>query len=115
MSNLREELKTCKDVVIIGGGFIGSEAASSIKLRYKGETNVNLISSEKSILYKVLGKEISEALYDDHIENGVVIHSEKRVKEIKEEDGKATFVVLNDGTEIKADLVIIGTGIQLST
>lgn len=37
------------------------------------------------------------------------------VKEIKQQDGKATSVVLDDGSEVKADLVILGTGCKPAT
>jgi len=39
----------------------------------------------------------------------------KMVTELKGSNGKVTHVVLNDGTELKADLVIVGAGVVPST
>ena len=51
----------------------------------------------------------------EHEKAGVVMHMSKKVKEIKGDKGKVTSVVLGDGTEIPADLVIVGQGIIPST
>jgi len=45
----------------------------------------------------------------------VIVHSNKRLKEIKGADGKVNKVILDDLTSIDADLVVIGAGIQPST
>jgi NADPH-dependent 2,4-dienoyl-CoA reductase/sulfur reductase-like enzyme len=45
----------------------------------------------------------------------VVLHMKSGIKQIKGEDGKASAVILEDGTEIKADLVIIGAGVTPNT
>ena len=46
--NDQEEIKkraeTAKNVVILGGGFIGSESASALKMKYKDEQNVDIVS-----------------------------------------------------------------------
>lgn len=51
----------------------------------------------------------------EHEENGVKLHMNKRVVEIKGENGLATGVHLDDGTVLEADLVIVGAGVRPNT
>lgn len=95
-------------MVVIGASFIGSEAASSLKLKYKDDLNVHMISSDEFPLQRVFGKEIGALVKSEHEKAGVVLHMNNKVKEIKGEKGKVTSVVLGDGSEIPADLVIVG-------
>ena len=46
----------------------------------------------------------------EHEQNGVRLHLGRKVVEIKGTDGKATSVLLDDGTELAADLVLVGAG-----
>ena len=51
----------------------------------------------------------------EHEKNGVKLHTKRTVKEIKGNGDKATSVVLDNGTEIEADLVLIGIGVAPAT
>jgi NAD(P)H-nitrite reductase large subunit len=51
----------------------------------------------------------------EHEKNGVKMHMSRKFTEIKGSDGKASAVVLDDGTEIEADLVLLGIGVLPST
>lgn len=63
-----------------------------------------------------LGKEVGQMLTSEHQKNGVKLHMGQNVKEITSDyDGKANGVVLEDGTKINVDLVIVGTGISPAT
>jgi len=70
---------------------------------------------EENPYEKFLGKEIGKTIGKLHTEHGVKLHSKNGVKEIKGEKGKAKSVVLNDGTELQAELVILGTGVKPAT
>ena len=52
---------------------------------------------------------------DFHTSNGVQLHMKKGVKEFKSTDGAVSSVVLSDGTEIKADMVLVSAGITPAT
>ena len=52
---------------------------------------------------------------DQHIKHGVKLHMSKKVVDIKGDGKNASAVVLDDGTEIKADLVLVGAGVFPST
>ncbi|HEX2142099.1 MAG TPA: FAD-dependent oxidoreductase [Candidatus Limnocylindria bacterium] len=94
-------------IVVIGGGWIGSEVAAS--LRQLGR-NVTLISNLPRPLERVLGPEVADAYRTLHLENGVRLE-QGRVAVI---DGteRVTGVLLSDGRRLAADLVVVGIGAQ---
>ena len=51
----------------------------------------------------------------EHEKNGVKIHSNRKVVEIKGDGNIANSVVLDDGTEIGADLILVGAGVLPAT
>jgi NAD(P)H-nitrite reductase large subunit len=54
-------------------------------------------------------------MLSEHEKNGVKMHMGRRFTEVKGSDGKATSVVLDDGTEIETDLVLLGIGVLPAT
>jgi NAD(P)H-nitrite reductase large subunit len=70
---------------------------------------------DEKVLEKQLGKEIGTAIDNEHKANGVVLHPRRRLVEIKGSNGATSSVKLDDGTEIQADLVIIGVGVLPAT
>jgi len=53
--DIKKRSATAKKVVILGGGFIGSESASSLKLQYKEAQDVSLVYMEKFPMGRQLG------------------------------------------------------------
>jgi NAD(P)H-nitrite reductase large subunit len=51
----------------------------------------------------------------EHEKNGVKMLMQKKLKEIRGEGDQAKTVVLEDGTEIEADLILVGTGVLPAT
>jgi NADPH-dependent 2,4-dienoyl-CoA reductase/sulfur reductase-like enzyme/nitrite reductase/ring-hydroxylating ferredoxin subunit len=96
-------LDGAKDAMIVGAGFIGLEVAAS--LRNRG-LNVAVAEPEEIPLALVLGETIGRFALGLHQEHGVVFHLGRTVAEIR-----VTEVVLDDGTTIPADLVVIGIGV----
>ncbi len=115
----QEEIKkrsaTAKNVVILGGGFIGSETASALKLQYKDQQTVHLVYMEKFPMGRQLGDQVGEYLAKEHAKAGVVLHATRRVSEIKGDNNTASTVVLDDGTVLQADLVLVGAGVLPAT
>lgn len=103
---LIENLKSAKKVAIVGAGFIGLEAAAALRAR---KLDVSIIAPGKFPLEHVVGSEAGEFLKSLHESNGVQFHLGKSVEKI--EKGR---VVLNDKTDIAADIVLVATGIALS-
>jgi 3-phenylpropionate/trans-cinnamate dioxygenase ferredoxin reductase subunit len=92
-------------VVVIGGGWMGTEVAAS--LRQLGR-DVKLISNVPRPLSRILGDEVAEIYRRLHIENGVEI-VQGAVSAV-EGDTRASGVRLGDERRIAADLVVAGVG-----
>jgi NAD(P)H-nitrite reductase large subunit len=115
-SDIKKHAADAKSIVVIGASFIGSESASALKLQFKEKTEVHLVDNQEHPLQRVLGSEIGARVGKQHTDNGVVLHMKQRVTSIKGgANGEVVGVVLSDGTEIKADLVIVGAGITPNT
>lgn len=99
-----------KNIVVLGGSFIGSESAASVKGALKDKATVHLVYNTKYPFEHVFGKEIGELMESNHRSKGVELHGETTIKEIVSEDGKVKKVKLENGEELEADLVIIGVG-----
>lgn len=96
--------------MIIGASFIGSESAASIKSHYKDNIDVHLIDISKVPFERVLGKEVGLLVKKMHEDAGIKMHTEASLARLEGKDGHINKVVLKDGTEIEADLVIQGLG-----
>ncbi len=94
-------------LAIIGGGWIGMEAASVA--RSKG-VDVTIIEAADLPLSAVLGPELAQVFLDLHREHGVRFHLGASVTEITATDGRATGVLLGDGTHVPAATVLVGIG-----
>lgn len=102
------ELVEGRRVAIIGGGYIGLEAAAVCAS--KG-LNVTLIEAADRILQRVACKETSDWFRNLHQDHGVTIHEGVGLERIEEADGRAGSIVLADGNRIDVDFVIVGIGI----
>lgn len=114
---IKEELtKVKKSMVIIGSGFLGSEAAASIKMHYKDAFDVHMIGLEEYPLEIALGKEVGKLYKKQHEEAGVKLHLGGGIKEVTHDgEGNANGVLLSDGTLVPAEMIIVGTGVKPST
>ena len=97
--------------VVLGAGFIGMEVAAS--LRERG-LEVTVVTREAVPFEKPLGREIGGALQALHERKGVRFRLGAKVRRLQGE-GSVRAVVLDDGEEIGADLVVAGLGIAPAT
>ncbi|MDX3908978.1 MAG: FAD-dependent oxidoreductase [Sphingobium sp.] len=95
-------------VVVIGGGYIGLEAAAVLTKLGK---SVTLLEALDRVLARVAGAELSQFYEAEHRAHGVDLRTKTLVDCIESTDGRATAVLLADGTRIAADMVIVGIGI----
>ncbi|OBG92697.1 pyridine nucleotide-disulfide oxidoreductase [Mycobacterium sp. E3251] len=108
---LREHASACQRAVIVGAGFIGCEVAAS--LRSLG-VDVVLVEPQPTPLASVLGERIGELVARLHRAEGVDVRLGVGVAEVRG-DERVDTVVLTDGTELAADLVVIGIGSRPAT
>ncbi len=96
-------------VVVVGGGWIGLETASAA--RAAGAT-VTILEMAELPLLRVLGPTIATVFADLHRDHGVDLRTSVGVSSLRANDkGSVGAVVLDDGSEIEADTVIVGVGI----
>ncbi|VAW04560.1 Ferredoxin reductase, partial [hydrothermal vent metagenome] len=102
-------LPSTNNVVVIGGGYIGLEAAAVLtKLGKK----VTIIESLNRVLSRVAGETLSRFYEDEHRSHGVAIELDATVEEFETNDeGMASAVKLSDGRMLEADMFIVGIGI----
>jgi NADPH-dependent 2,4-dienoyl-CoA reductase/sulfur reductase-like enzyme len=102
---------TGKRVVVIGGGFIGSELAASLAANGK---DVTMIFPEKGVGARAYPEELSAFVTRFFEEKGVRVLAGETVAAI-EPRGEATAVRTGRGAEVVADVVVAGLGVQPDT
>ena len=96
-----------KNIVVIGGGYIGLEAAAVLT---KLGCHVTLLEALPRVLARVAGEQLSAFYEAEHRAHGVDLRTGV-VVEALEGEGRVTAVRLAGGTLIPADAVIVGIGI----
>ena len=96
-----------KNVVVIGGGYIGLEAAAVLT---KMGCRVTLLEALPRVLARVAGEELSAFYEKEHRDHGVDLRTGVAVESL-EGEGRITGVKLADGSVIPADAAIVGIGI----
>lgn len=107
VSAIEDRAREAKSTVIIGGGYIGLEAAAS--LRQQG-LDVTVIEAMPRILQRVTAPEMSQFYKRIHSEEGVRILEGVTASEVKQ-DGDGLCVMTSCQKELAADMVIIGIGV----
>lgn len=112
VDKIMAELDNADQIVVIGGGYIGLEAAAVLtKLGKK----VVLLEALPRVLARVAGEELSAFYESEHRGQGVDLRTGASVVSIQGEDGHVTGVALGDDSTVHAQMVIVGIGIIPST
>lgn len=111
---LRRQAGSARHAVVVGAGFIGCEVAAS--LRGLG-VDVVMIEPQPEPLASVLGEKIGALVTRLHRSEGVDVRTGTGVAEVKAEGSgkRVAKVVLSDGSEVDADLVVVGIGSRPAT
>lgn len=109
---LSSSMKPGARVLIIGGGYIGLEAAAVA--RHKG-LHVTLIEMADRILKRVASVQTADAMRAIHESHGVEIRESTGLNRLLGEDGKLVGAELADGTTLEIDLAIVGIGVMANT
>ncbi len=102
---IRDAAAKAESIVVIGGGWLGTEIAAS--LRQMGG-NVTLVSPPPQPLEHILGSEVASAYVAVHEANGTRLVT-GRVAEIVGAEHVAE-VLLTDGSRLPADMVVAAVG-----
>lgn len=112
LKEMKEKVNEKNDVVIIGGGFIGVEFADEI--RKNTNTNVTIIEILDNVLSLVCDDELCLKAEQKLKDNGVNLLTNSKVVKLSG-DTEVKSVVLENGEEINADMVVIATGVVPNT
>jgi 3-phenylpropionate/trans-cinnamate dioxygenase ferredoxin reductase subunit len=104
---MKAAAETARQIVVIGGGYIGLEAAAVLR---KAGKPVVLLEAQDRVLARVAGTDLSHFYENEHRAHGVDLRLGVSVVAI-EGDTHVTGVRLADGEVVPADLVIVGIGI----
>ncbi len=104
---LRQAAEQAGRVVVIGGGFIGSEIAAALRLVGR---EVVMIVPEEGIGARVYPADLSRFLVDYYRQKGVEVHIGEGVSGIERRAGRM-MVRTSGAAEIPADAVVAGIGV----
>jgi NADPH-dependent 2,4-dienoyl-CoA reductase/sulfur reductase-like enzyme len=104
---IRAALQTKPRVAVIGAGFIGAEVAASA--RQLG-LEVTMIEALETPLARSLGPRLGRILQEAHERRGVRVHCGRRVEGFEGVD-RVESLLLDDGTRVECDLVVVGVGV----
>ncbi|KUP93720.1 NAD(P)/FAD-dependent oxidoreductase [Tritonibacter horizontis] len=94
--------------LIVGGGYIGLEAAAVCAKR---GVSVTLVEMADRILQRVAAPETSDYFRKLHTRHGVDIREGIGLNHLEGEDGQVARAVLSDGSIVEVDFVVVGVGI----
>ncbi|MFF8605581.1 NAD(P)/FAD-dependent oxidoreductase [Streptomyces sp. NPDC015346] len=103
---LRDELARGGRLVVIGGGFIGAEVAST---SYALGLDVTVVEAAPTPLAGPLGETMGAVVSALHADHGVRLECGVGVKGLSGET-RVDAVLLEDGRSIPADMVVVGVG-----
>ncbi|MEH2519175.1 3-phenylpropionate/trans-cinnamate dioxygenase ferredoxin reductase subunit [Bradyrhizobium sp. AZCC 1610] len=105
--DLKARLGQANEIVIVGGGFIGLEVASSAAKLGK---NVTVIEAASRLLERAVSPIVSRFLLDAHAQAGVDVRLGDIVIAMTGDAGRIAGVDLGSGVRLRADLVVVGIG-----
>ena len=103
---IKEKIKNKNKIIIIGGGFIGLEIASSLSQLNK---NVCLIEIGNQLMGRIIPKQIADLVKKSHETEGNNIILNKKILKITK--NKENYkILLSDNSELESDFIIAGIG-----
>lgn len=97
-----------KRVVVVGGGYIGLEAAAVLT---KFQARVTLLETLPRLLARVAGEALSNFFAKEHRAHGVDVRLSTGLDSVLGDGTRVTGVKLDNGEELACDLVVVGIGI----
>ena len=104
---LTADLASARNVVIVGGGYIGLEAAAVLVTAGKA---VTVLEAQDRVLARVAGVAVSRFYEDEHRAHGVDVRTGVSIEALIEANGRVAAVRTSTG-DLAADIVIVGIGI----
>ncbi|WP_329137492.1 FAD-dependent oxidoreductase [Streptomyces sp. NBC_01476] len=109
-ADLRRRLPSARHVVVVGGGFIGLEAAAAARA-LAGAASVTVVEAADRLMGRAVAPVVSEFYRRAHQRRGTEVRLATAVAAFEGAGGRVTAVRLTDGTLLPADLVLVGAGV----
>lgn len=110
---VRTRLDLAEEIVVVGGGFIGLEVAATAR---KLGTKVTVVLLDDRLMARAVGEPTSALFREAHRRRGVELRFGVMPTEfVDDRNGEVGAVVLNDGTTLPAQGVVIGVGVEPCT
>jgi NADPH-dependent 2,4-dienoyl-CoA reductase/sulfur reductase-like enzyme len=106
---LRQAMLAARSVVVAGAGFLGTEAAA---VAAELGCSVTIVDPLSAPLIRQLGPDMGARVVRLHREHGVQVRCETGIASFLEEHGRVVGVVLSDGSEIPAEVVLVAIGAE---
>ena len=107
---LREELVPGAHLIIVGGGFVGAEVASTAR---RLDVEVTIVEAAPAPVARILGNAVGRLLAERWRSHGVEVRLQTGLGSLRADaSGRIDSVVLTDGTELRADAVLVGIGVE---
>lgn len=108
VERIKPTLVDGKNIIIVGAGYIGLEAAA---VASQMGLNVTVLEYAPRVLARVTSPLVSEFYEHEHRSHGVDIHTDARLERLVGDNGEVSGAELANGTIIPADVVLVGIGI----
>ncbi len=113
IASLKEKILSAKNIVVVGGGFIGAEVAEQIAKN--ADKNVTIVEMGDHCLGQAFSPDFA-VLADENLKKiGVNVLTGNTVEELLGNHGKVEAVKLKSGEIIEADMVISAIGYRPNT
>jgi len=112
LAHLVEVMKEARDVVVIGGGFIGLEMAD--ECRKLNHPNITVVEMLSHCLFLVFDEDLCVRVEEEVTKTGIQLRASQSASALVG-NGKVEYVELENGERLKADAVILGIGVRPNT
>jgi 3-phenylpropionate/trans-cinnamate dioxygenase ferredoxin reductase component len=106
---IREALRACTRLLLVGAGFIGAEVAASARTMGK---EVLIVEAAPVPLARALGADVGKVYAAIHRDHGVDVRTGTKINEWHVTNGRVTGVSLSDGKREEVDIVLLAVGID---
>ncbi len=109
---LKARLATARHLVVVGGGFIGLEAAASAR---KLGVAVSLLEMQDRLMARAVGPDVSQHFANVHRSHGVDLRLGQGIAAVIGDAGRTIAVRTTAGDMLPADIVLAGIGVTPNT
>jgi len=108
---IRADAEAAEHVVLVGGSYIGAEAAASLTA---GGTRCTIVTIEDTVLSRTFGEAAGRWFHELLESKGVTVHGGEEL-EAYEGDGRVRSVLAKSGLAVECDAVVVGAGVRPDT